>query len=206
MLKEAHIESERAIQRETEASRQKADKDMEAKEGGKNPRQIKYPCDYENDERLNCKREIDIPDPIIFEPVGWDRIPGESNEKHYRKFYPIELEHEKTIMSKPSEFHCFDLKRGQSRGAKKSLFDFGGKTDADGEVDTTQNMGKFKALITVTKKDEEVEKKMYMNNKLVQIRKLLSAIYTKKFNKPSPLKEGFFCENALEGSKVLTAE
>ena len=34
-------------------------------------------------------------------------------------------------------------------------------------------MGKFKALITVTKKDEEVEKQMYMNNKLVQVRKLL---------------------------------
>jgi len=28
-------------------------------------------------------------------------------------------------------------------------------------------MGLFKALITVTKKDEEVEKKMYINNKLV---------------------------------------
>ena len=67
-------------------------------------------------------------------------------------------------------------------------------------------MGKFKALITVTKKDEEIEKKMYINNKLVQIRKLLGKIYTKKFNKPFPLQEGFFCENALEGSKVMTAE
>ena len=48
-------------------------------------------------------------------------------------------------------------------------------------------MGKFKALITVTKKDEEVEKKMYINNKLVEIRKLLAKIYTKKFKKPFPL-------------------
>ena len=111
-------------------------------------------------------------------------------------------------MSKPTEFQCFDLKRGQSRGAKKSLFDFGGgKTDqGTGEEDTTQIMGKFKALITVTKKDEEVQKKMYINNKLVEIRRWLGKIYTKKFNKPFPLQEGFFCENSLEGSKVMTAE
>lgn len=67
-------------------------------------------------------------------------------------------------------------------------------------------MGLFKALITVTKKDEEVEKKMYINNKLVQIRKLLGNIYTKKFNKPYPINEGFFCENTLEGSKIMTSE
>ena len=67
-------------------------------------------------------------------------------------------------------------------------------------------MGKFKALITVTKKDEEAQKKMYINNKLVEIRKWLGKIYTKKFKKPFPLQEGFFCENSLEGSKVMTAE
>ena len=47
---------------------------------------------------------------------------------------------------------------------------------------------------------------MYINNKLVEIRKWLGKIYTKKFKKPFPLQEGFFCENALEGSKVMTAE
>jgi hypothetical protein len=47
---------------------------------------------------------------------------------------------------------------------------------------------------------------MFINNKLVEIRKMLARIYTKKFNKPFPLAEGFFCENTLEGSKVLTAE
>lgn len=112
---------------------------------------------YQMDTRLNCMREIDIPDPILFESLGWDRTPGESTEKHYRKFFPKELEYEPKVMSKPSEFMCYDLKRGQSRGAKKSLFDFGGKTDqGTGEQDTTQNMGRFKALITVTKKDEEI--------------------------------------------------
>ena len=37
-------------------------------------------------------REVEIPDPTLFEPLGWDRVPGESTEKHYRKFFPKELE------------------------------------------------------------------------------------------------------------------
>ena len=128
MLKEAHLASEAAIVRETEASRQEAEKNAEAKTGGKEVRMIRETF-YEDDLRLNCKREVDIPDPIIFEPLGWDRVPGESKEKHYRKFFAGELEYVEKVMSKPSEFQCFNLKRGQSRGAKKSIFDFGGKTD-----------------------------------------------------------------------------
>ena len=34
---------------------------------------------------------------------------------------------------------------------------------------------------------------------------LLSEIYVKRFKKPFPVEEGFFCENSLEGSKVLDA-
>lgn len=205
MLIDAHIESQRAIERKTQAEREQAEREMEGNDGGKEVRMIRETF-YENDTRLNCMREIKVPNTLIFEPLGWDRVPGESKEKHYRKFYTNELETVKEVMSKPSEFMCYDLKRGQSRGAKKSFFDFGGgKKDENGEQDTTQIMGKFKALITVTKKDEELEKKMVINNKLVEIRKLISKIYTKKFNKPCPLQEGFFCENTLEGSKVMTA-
>ena len=50
---------------------------------------------YENDTRLNCMREINIPPPEIFEPLGWDREPGQSTEKHYRKFFTEELENVK---------------------------------------------------------------------------------------------------------------
>ena len=111
---------------------------MQSKEGGKELRMIRETF-YENDTRLNCMREVNVPDPILFEPLGWDRVPGESKEKHYRKFFSNALECVPEVMSKPSEFQCFNLKRGQSRGAKKSLFDFGGgKTDqATGEADTT---------------------------------------------------------------------
>ena len=55
-------------------------------------------------------------------------------------------------------------------------------------------------------KETEFEHKMFIFNKLAKIRKLLGELYTQRYNKPFPIQEGFFCENALEGSKVLTAE
>ncbi len=44
---------------------------------------------YEMDNRLGCYREVDKPDSVLFEELGWDRRPGEGEyEKHYRKFVP----------------------------------------------------------------------------------------------------------------------
>ena len=67
-------------------------------------------------------------------------------------------------------------------------------------------MGIFKALITVMHKDTGPAHKKFIFDKLAKIRRLLGELYTQRYNKPFPLKEGFFCENALEGSKVLTKE
>ena len=84
---------------------------MAAKNGGKAIKMIMEPT-YALDERLGCMREVDKPNAILFEELGWDREPGVSGEKHYRKFVPQELEHTPEVMSKPSEFMCYDLKRG----------------------------------------------------------------------------------------------
>ena len=67
-------------------------------------------------------------------------------------------------------------------------------------------MGLFKALITVTHRDTEEEHKMFLLNKLAKIRKKLKTIYEERNpGKEFPVEEGFFCENTLEGSKVMTA-
>jgi len=66
-------------------------------------------------------------------------------------------------------------------------------------------MGLFKALISVTHRETELETKMFMLDKLGKILRLLKEIYTDRFKKPFPISEGFFGENALEGSKVMTA-
>ncbi len=180
---------------------------MEAKTGGKEVRMIQEPK-YEMCERLGCLKEVDAPDGILFEELGWDREPTVTKEKHYRKFVPKELEHCVEVMSKPSEFNCYELKRGQSRGAKASIFSFGPtKKDASGEEDTTSKMGLFKALITVTHRDTEEEHKMFILNKLAVIRRRLAEIYRQRNpGKTFPVREGFFCEDTLQGSKVMTAD
>ena len=161
--------------------------------------------EYEMDERLGCMRECNVPPAILFESLGWDRDPGVSQEKHYRRFVPIELEKEKTVMSKESEFSCFTLKRGQTRGASSSMFG-SSKQTAEGEADTTTKMGLFKALITVTHKDTEVLTRMNVTDRLTKIRNLLRQIYEKRHPKHDfPIPTGFFCEDSLTGSKILTA-
>lgn len=92
-----------------------------AKSGGKEIRLIDKPK-YKLDTRLNCYREVDVPDNRLFESLGWDRDPENPSEKHYRKFVTEEMEHSVDVMSKPSEFHCYELKRGQTRGASSSGF------------------------------------------------------------------------------------
>ena len=169
---------------------------MDEKSGGKEISLI-LKTSYKIDERLGCQRECDQPPSMLFEELGWDREPGVSSEKHYRKFVASQLEHTKEMMSKESEFDCFTLKRGQTRGASSSMFG-SSKTTADGEADTTAKMGLFKALITVTHKDTEIKDKMFLFSKLADIRNLLRQIYEKKYPKQDfPIPSGFFCEDSF---------
>lgn len=114
------------------------------------------------------------------------------------------------MMSRPSEFKCYELKRGQTRGAKSSglgsLFSSAKVNQETGEQDTTESMGLFKALITVVEKNKEAEKKIFLMQKLSEIRKLLAIIYKKLYKKDFPVKEGFFCEDTFQGSKILNPE
>jgi len=99
---------------------------MNAASGGKETLMIVKPK-YKEDLRLGCHREVDAPNTVLFEELGWDRDPMNPLEKHYRRFVMNELEDATDIMSKPSEFECYDLKRGQTRGASSGLSLFGSK-------------------------------------------------------------------------------
>lgn len=92
---------------------------------------------YAMDDRLKVEKEVNPPPETLFLGLGYDETPT-SKRKHYRRFYPQELEKVEEIMPVPSPFETFDLKRGQSRGASKSIWPFGGakKQDASGEVST----------------------------------------------------------------------
>jgi hypothetical protein len=78
----------------------------------------------------------------------------------------------------PSPFNTYDLKKGQSRGAKAGFWASmtnNVKTDASGEVDTTKITGTFKAVIDV---DTEEDRETYNNNKAKMFKDLLFEVET----------------------------
>ena len=79
---------------------------------------------YALDKRLQVEREIKVPPATLFLGIGADPKPNDG-VKHYRRFYPKELELVPEVMTQPSPFDSYDLKRGQSRGASKSWLSFG---------------------------------------------------------------------------------
>ncbi len=59
--------------------------------GGKNYKNVVMP-QYEFDETLKGYREINQPPESMFIGIGWDEFPPDQKRKHYRRFYPKELE------------------------------------------------------------------------------------------------------------------
>ena len=100
---------------------------------------------YQMDKRLKLKREVNPPHEGMFIGLGWDPEPDEEQVRHYRKFYPDELEQVTEIMETPSPFNKYDLHKGQKRGAGHNWFAVGTKK----EKDTTKYMGKFKGIVSV---------------------------------------------------------
>ena len=159
--------------------------------------------------RLNNYEEVEFPPKEMYEPLGWDREPGVTTEKHYRKFYTQELETVEEVMSTPSEFDCFFLKKGQSRGAASGgllggMFGGGAKVDDSGEASDEQLVGKFKSLITISQKGEQEAQDKMKDMKLTKIIKLVNEIHVQKYGKESEVGPGFFGETG-NTEEALTA-
>jgi hypothetical protein len=105
---------------------------------------------YKKDEKLNLFREINVPPDSMFMGLGWDENP-EQKKRHYRRYFPNELETVKEVMPVESPFSSYNIMRGQSRGASKSWWPFGAqqKQDESGEVTDESVVGKFKGVVTV---------------------------------------------------------
>jgi len=52
---------------------------------------------YKHDDLMDVDREYDIPPEQMFIGLGWDEN-IETKRKHYRRFYPDELENVKSIL------------------------------------------------------------------------------------------------------------
>ena len=81
---------------------------------------VTYPK-YQFDEKMQIDREVNPPPKLLFLGLGWDED-KETGRKHYRRFYTKDLEKVDTVLQKESPFNQYDLKRGQSRGASKSIW------------------------------------------------------------------------------------
>ena len=77
---------------------------------------------YKRDDLLQIDRETEKPPEELFIGLGWDED-SETKRKHYRRYYPEELENNEEIMGgKKSPFNSYYIKRGQTRGAKVSFW------------------------------------------------------------------------------------
>ena len=65
---------------------------------------------YEMDKRLKVMREKEAPSDKTHMPIGYDddHLTG---RKHYRSFFPDELEKNKEYFDKPSPFNHIDIKK-----------------------------------------------------------------------------------------------
>lgn len=78
-----------------------------------------------------------MPPDSVFMGLGWDPEPTEDHRRHYRRYYADELEKITEVMPVPSPFDTYECLKGQSRGASKGWFSFGGhKEDDSGAVST----------------------------------------------------------------------
>jgi len=65
---------------------------------------------YDFDERLKIKREVNPPPPSLYIGLGFNQTPEET-KKHYRRYYPDELENVKEVIPK-LPFHESIVRRG----------------------------------------------------------------------------------------------
>jgi len=77
------------------------------------------------------------------------------SNKHYRKFYNDELEHNSDLFGE-KVFTSVDIVRGQSRGLKKSWWNVfsAQQTDESGESSDKKKVGYFKGRISVFNEED----------------------------------------------------
>lgn len=154
--------------------------------------------EYELDKRLKVMREVRPPPEEAFIGLGWDED-DTTKRRHYRTYYPDELENNTEIFPKPSPFDSFDLKRGSARGPSSGgLFSFKKKKENKTRVETT---GYFKGVVQIEsypdrdryrakkrqiiedlkKNINELSKIVLKQEMTIDVEKLASAVEREKF-------------------------
>ena len=98
------------MKREQEDARKRDAEEFKKAQAGAASKNVVMP-QYQLDKRLNVFREVNMPPDTLFIGLGWDENP-ESKRRHYRRYYPDELENIKEVMPIPSPFDQYDIKKG----------------------------------------------------------------------------------------------
>lgn len=104
-------------------------------------------------------------------------------KKHYRRMYNDELENVKDVLPVSSPFHQYDMKKGQTRGAKASFWATltnTANTDSSGEVSTEKVTGRFKAVIEVESKEDREQYNEKKINLFKTLKEKVSLLCKKK--------------------------
>lgn len=78
--------------------------------GGSSASNVVWPS-YQRDPVLDIDREVNPPPESMFIGLGWDED-ASTKRRHYRRFYPDELENIKEVLPMASPFQSYELKRG----------------------------------------------------------------------------------------------
>lgn len=108
---ETEKERKEKAKRDAEDERNREMEEFRATSGGQNAASNIIMPEYERDTILECDREIKKPPESHFIGLGWDED-ATTKRKHYRRFYPDELENVKEVLGVASPFQTYEIKRG----------------------------------------------------------------------------------------------
>lgn len=111
---------------------------------------IKKEPQFEDEDRLRKKVEVNRPDESLYYAIGYNRQPDDGM-KHYRLFINEEMENTEYIGESP--FNIYEIMRGQSRGLD-GMIDSSDKFDEKGQKTNSRTVGKFKGMIRIVENEE----------------------------------------------------
>lgn len=143
---------------------------------------------YKYDERLCIDREVDPPPTSLFKAVGYNKKP-EDGVKHYRRYYPDELENVKDkngmpIISSPFiQESIFRAKPVKSGGLLAGLF--GGDSGSDF---VSLNVGHFKGAVRCVIPAQREAAESALKGELQKLLQQIMAVYEIEQGEKAPIK------------------
>ena len=178
-LKVMNKKLEMQQQAKVDLEKQRAADQRAMKKKGSNANKMVVLPHYKFDDRLKIEREVESPPPSLFIGLGHNEN-KDSAKKHYRRYYPDELENVEVIFPR-KPFHEEKIFRAQMRSFK-SFFGGGGSSD----VTAVKEVGFFKGQVKVYNLQENAILKIKQKERDDLIKEMLRQYYLQKKGENMP--------------------